>query len=69
MTKTVSIEGMMCSHCEAHVKKALEALSGVTGAEVSHEKGMAIVSMTENVDNAAITAAVTDAGYTVLGIE
>ena len=69
MTKTVRIEGMMCSHCEAHVKKALEALGGVTGAEVSHEKGTAIVSMTENVDNAAITAAVTDAGYTVLGIE
>lgn len=69
MTKTVRIEGMMCSHCEAHVKKALEALGGVTGAEVSHEKGTAIVSMTENVDNAAIIAAVTDAGYTVLGIE
>ena len=69
MTKTVRIEGMMCPHCEAHVKKALEALGGVTGAEVSHEKGAAIVSMTESVDNAAITAAVTDAGYTVLGIE
>lgn len=69
MTKTVKIEGMMCPHCEAHVKKALEALGGVTVAEVSHEKGMAIVSMTENVDNAAITAAITDAGYTVLGIE
>ena len=69
MTKTMKIEGMMCPHCEAHVKKALEALGGVTGAEVSHEKGTAIVSMTENVDNAAITAAVTDAGYTVLGIE
>ena len=69
MTKTVKIEGMMCSHCEAHVKKALEALGGVTVAEVSHEQGTAIVSMTENVDNAAITAAVTDAGYTVLGIE
>ena len=69
MTKTVRIEGMMCPHCEAHVKKALEALGSVTGAEVSHEKGTAIVSMTENVDNAAITAAVTDAGYTVLGIE
>lgn len=69
MTKTMKIEGMMCPHCEAHVKKALEALGGVTGAEVSHEKGTAIVSMTENVDNAALTAAVTDAGYTVLGIE
>ena len=69
MTKTVKIEGMMCPHCEAHVKKALEALGGVTGAEVSHEKGTAIVSMTESVDNAAITAAVTDAGYAVLGIE
>ena len=69
MTKTVRIEGMMCPHCEAHVKKALEALGGVSGAEFSHEKGTAIVSMTENVDNAAITAAVTDAGYTVLGIE
>ena len=69
MTKTVKIEGMMCPHCEAHVKKALEALGGVTVAELSHEKGTAIVSMTENVDNAAITTAVTDAGYTVLGIE
>ena len=69
MTKTVKIEGMMCPHCEAHVKKALEALGGITVAEVSHEKGTAIVSMTENVDNTAITAAVTDAGYTVLGIE
>ncbi len=44
MTKTMKIEGMMCGHCEAAVKKALEALDGVAGAEVSHEKGTAVVT-------------------------
>ncbi len=49
MTKTMNIEGMMCGHCEARVKKALEALAGVESAEVSHEKGTAIVSMSADV--------------------
>ena len=49
MTKTMKIEGMMCGHCEARVKKALEALAGVESAEVSHEKGTAVVSMSADV--------------------
>ena len=52
MTKTMKIEGMMCGHCEAAVKKALEALDGVAGAEVSHEKGTAVVTLEMDVDNA-----------------
>ena len=69
MTKTVRIEGMMCSHCEAHVKKALEALGGVTGAEVSHEKGTAIVALTADVADADLKAAVEAKDYTVTGID
>ena len=69
MTKNMKIEGMMCSHCQAHVKKALEAVSGVTAAEVSHEKGTAVVSLSENVDNGALRSAVEAAGYTVTSIE
>ena len=44
MTKTMEIKGMMCPHCEATVKKAIEAVAGVTGAEVSHEKAPAVVA-------------------------
>ena len=55
MTKTITIEGMMCNHCEMTVKKALESLDGVTNATVSHEKGTAVVEMTKDVDNAAPT--------------
>ena len=69
MTKTVRIEGMMCPHCEATVKKALEALDGVVSAEVSHEKGTAVVTLDKEVDNAAMTKAVEDKDYKVLGIE
>lgn len=69
MNKTMKIEGMMCPHCQAHVKKALEAVSGVTAAEVSHEKGTAVVAMSEKVDNAALKAAVEQAGYTVKSID
>ena len=49
MTKTINIEGMMCGHCEEHVKKALENLSGVSGAVVSHESGTAVVTLSEEV--------------------
>ena len=69
MTKTMKIEGMMCPHCEAAVKKALEALDGVSEAQVSHEAGTAIVSLTADVDNAVLTKAVEDRDYKVLGVE
>ena len=49
MTKTMHIEGMMCGHCEATVKKALEALPEVTSAEVSHEAGTAVVTLSSEV--------------------
>ncbi|MGI5977255.1 MAG: heavy metal translocating P-type ATPase [Candidatus Limivicinus sp.] len=68
MTKTMKIEGMMCPMCEAHTKKALEALDGVSSAVASHTKGNAVVTMTKNVDDAVLTKAVTDAGYKVISI-
>ena len=68
MTKTVTIEGMMCVHCEASVKKALEALDGVAAAEVSHEKGTAVLTLTADVDDAVIRKAVEDRDYKVLRI-
>ncbi len=68
MTKTIKIDGMMCEHCEATVKKALEALPGVTEAVVSHEKGTAVVSLSSEVDDAALKKAVEDKDYTVLEI-
>ena len=69
MTKTVKIDGMMCAHCEGRVKKALEALAGVEKAEPSHEKKNAVLTLSAPVDEAAVKAAVTDAGYDYLGIE
>ena len=67
--KTIHIEGMMCGHCEATVKKALEALDGVQSAEVSHEKGTAIVALTADVADAVLKAAVEAKDYTVTGID
>ncbi len=69
MTKTVKIDGMMCAHCEGRVKKALEALPGVEKAEPSHEKKTAVLTLSAPVDEAAVKAAVTDAGYDYLGLE
>ncbi|MDO5540490.1 MAG: heavy metal translocating P-type ATPase [Eubacteriales bacterium] len=69
MTKTMKIEGMMCGHCEAHVKKALEALSQVESAQVSHEAGTAIVTLSADVDDAVLKEAVEAQDYKVLGIE
>ncbi len=69
MTKTIRIEGMMCVHCEATVKKALEKLEGVSGAEVSHEKGTAVVTLSAPVEDAVLKQAVEDKDYTVTGIE
>ncbi len=68
MTKTMTIEGMMCGHCEATVKKALEALDGVSSATVSHEKGTAVVELSGEVSDADMTKAVEDKDYKVLGI-
>ena len=69
MTKTMKIEGMMCKHCEARVKKALEALEGVELAEVSHEAGTAVVTLKAPVDDSVLKAAVEAQDYPVLGIE
>lgn len=69
MTKTLHIEGMMCAHCEATVKKALEALNGVESAVVSHTAGTAVVTLTAPVDNAVLQDAVQAKDYTVTGID
>jgi len=68
MTKTMNIEGMMCVHCEARVKKVLEAIDQVSSAEVSHEKGTAIVTLNGEVDDEVLKKAVEDQDYTVTGI-
>ena len=60
MEKTMKIEGMMCGHCEARVKKSLEALDGVSEAAVSHESGTAVVKLSGEVSDAALTKAVED---------
>ena len=69
MEKTIKIEGMMCNHCEMHVKKALEALDGVKSAEVSHTAGTAVVTLEKAVADSALKQTVVDQGYTVTGIE
>ena len=68
MTKTMSIEGMMCMHCEARVKKVLEAIDQVSSAEVSHEKGTAIVTLNAEVDDEVLKKAVEDQDYKVTKI-
>ena len=69
MKKTMKIEGMMCAHCEAAVKKALEAIPEVVDAEVSHTAGTAVVTLQSPVDDAALKKVVEDKDYKVLGIE
>ncbi|MBF1357767.1 MAG: heavy metal translocating P-type ATPase [Mogibacterium diversum] len=68
MTKTMKIEGMMCGHCEATVKKALEAIDGVNSAEVSHEAGTAVVELSGEVQDEVLQKAVEDKDYKVLSI-
>ena len=68
MTKTITIEGMMCPHCEATVKKALMALPEVEDAQVSHEAGTAVVTLNADAEDAALKKAVEDKDYKVLGI-
>jgi Cu2+-exporting ATPase len=69
MEKTMKIEGMMCGHCEATVKKALESLDGVTEAVVSHEKGTAVVKLSADVSSDVLKKAVEDKDYTVVSVE
>ena len=69
MTKTMKIEGMMCGHCEAAVKKALEALEQVDTAEVSHEAGTAVVTLNSEISNEVLKKTVEDKDYTVTAIE
>ena len=66
MEKVIKVEGMMCPHCEAHVKKALEAIPGVTAAVASHVAGTATVTLSEDVDMAVLKAAVEAEGYKTL---
>ena len=69
MKKTMKIEGMMCGHCEASVKKALESVDGVKAADVSHEKDMAVVSMDAEVASDVLKEVVEAKDYKVLSIE
>ncbi len=69
MEKTMKIEGMMCGHCEARVKKALEALPEVAGAAVSHETGTAVVTLSGEISDAALKKAVEDQDYQVAEIQ
>ena len=67
MTKTIGINGMMCAHCEARMKKALEAVDGVESAVTSHEKNNAVLEMSREVPEEALRKAVEDAGYEYVG--
>ena len=67
MEKTIKINGMMCPHCEATVKKCLEAFPQVTSAEVSHEKGTAVIQLNAEISDAELKKAIEDRGYEVVG--
>ena len=69
MEKTMKIEGMMCPHCEARVKKTLEAMDGVVEAVVSHTAGTAVLTLDKPVDNDLLQKTIEDQGYPVLSIE
>ena len=69
MEKTMKIEGMMCGHCEATVKKTLEGIDGVESAEVSHEKGTAVVICSSELENEVLRQAVEEQDYRVTAIE
>ncbi|MBO4339257.1 MAG: heavy metal translocating P-type ATPase [Clostridia bacterium] len=69
MTKTILINGMMCPHCEAAVRGALEGVDGIESAEVSHEKGTAVVSLSKDIQDMILKAIVEDKGYEVVDIK
>ncbi len=66
MEKTLNVKGMMCMHCEARVKKALEALPGVAAAEASHETGEVKITLSAPVADEVLRKAVEDQGYSVV---
>ena len=66
---TFNVEGMMCGHCEARVKKTLEGIEGVTGAEVSHEKGTAVVTLEKEIADSVLKEAVEAQDYKVVSVE
>ena len=66
MTKVLTVDGMMCGHCQAHVQKALAAVNGVQEVKVNLEQKQAVVSMDAEVPDQALMDAVTQAGYTPL---
>ena len=68
MTKTMTIDGMMCPHCEARVKNTLEAIDGVVSAEVNHKNGSAVLTLSEEVDNILLINKIQEQGYKVLAI-
>ena len=69
MVKKMNIEGMMCAHCEASVKKALESLDGVSKADVNHEKNEAVVTLDKEVSNDVLKDAVEAKDYKVVSVE
>ena len=66
MEITLKIEGMMCPHCEAHVKRALEALDGVETCVASHKDGTAIITLSKTVDRSLLVKTVEEQGYHVV---
>ncbi len=69
MKKIIKIDGMSCEHCENAVKTALEEIDGVKSAKADRKKGNAVVKLTDNVDDELLKEAVTQAGFTPMGIE
>ena len=69
MEKTLKIEGMMCGHCEARVRKTLEALPQVTSVEVSHAQGTAVVTLSGEVSNETLKSAVEAQDYKVVSVQ
>lgn len=61
--RTIKVEGMMCEHCEAHVKKALEAVKNIKSAVADHNKGEVIITCSKEISNATIEKAISEAGY------
>ena len=66
MEKTIKVEGMMCMHCEAHVKKALEAVPGVAAAVASHKAGNVVITLDSPVSDEVLKAAIEAEGYQVI---
>lgn len=69
MKKILNVEGMMCAHCEARVRKALEALPAVESAEPDHETGRVTVTLTAPIPDEELVSAVTRVGYSVRGVD